>query len=64
MQFNFVVSSNERAVQTVAEHGIEVVGRLPEAFKHTKLGLVGRPGDVPPFIKGCMERCKKRPGWI
>jgi len=40
MQFNFVVSSNERAVQLWQSMGFEVVGRLPEAFKHTKLGLV------------------------
>ncbi|MFO1148148.1 MAG: GNAT family N-acetyltransferase [Alsobacter sp.] len=40
MQFNFVVSTNERAVALWASMGFEVVGRLPEAFRHPKLGLV------------------------
>jgi len=32
MQFNFVVSSNERAVRLWKSFGFEIVGRLPEAF--------------------------------
>lgn len=40
MQFNFVVSSNERAVRLWQSLGFEVVGRLPEAFAHPKLGFV------------------------
>jgi len=32
MQFNFVVSSNERAVRLWKSLGFEIVGRLPEAF--------------------------------
>jgi len=32
MQFNFVVSSNERAVRLWKGFGFEIVGRLPEAF--------------------------------
>jgi ribosomal protein S18 acetylase RimI-like enzyme len=40
MQFNFVVSSNERAVRLWQSMGFEIVGRLPGAFKHPKLGLV------------------------
>jgi ribosomal protein S18 acetylase RimI-like enzyme len=40
MQFNFVVSSNERAVRLWQSMGFEIVGRLPGAFKHAKLGLV------------------------
>jgi ribosomal protein S18 acetylase RimI-like enzyme len=40
MQFNFVVSTNERAVQTWQKSGFDVVGRLPGAFNHPKLGYV------------------------
>ncbi|MBS0474051.1 MAG: GNAT family N-acetyltransferase [Proteobacteria bacterium] len=40
MQFNFVVSSNERAVALWQGMGFAVVGRLPEAFDHPALGLV------------------------
>jgi L-amino acid N-acyltransferase YncA len=34
MQFNFVVSTNERAVRLWQSLGFEIVGRLPEAFLH------------------------------
>lgn len=40
MQFNFVVSSNERAVKLWQSLGFVIVGRLPDAFDHPKLGLV------------------------
>lgn len=40
MQFNFVVSSNESAVHLWQSLGFEVVGRLPGAFRHPRLGLV------------------------
>jgi ribosomal protein S18 acetylase RimI-like enzyme len=40
MQFNFVVSSNERAVRLWESMGFEVVGRLPAAFLHPTLGPV------------------------
>lgn len=40
MQFNFVVSSNDRAVRLWQKHGFEIVGRLPNAFLHPKLGYV------------------------
>lgn len=40
MQFNFVVSSNTRALETWLAHGFEVVGRLPGAFHHPALGFV------------------------
>ena len=39
-QFNFVVSSNERAVRTWTGAGFEVAARLPAAFDHPTLGLV------------------------
>lgn len=40
MQFNFVVSTNERAVRLWQSLGFEVVGRLPEAFHHPTKGFV------------------------
>ena len=40
MQFNFVVSTNERAVRLWQSFGFEIVGRLPQVFEHPKLGLV------------------------
>ncbi len=40
MQFNFVVSANERAVRLWESCGFEIVGRLPNAFAHPRLGYV------------------------
>jgi transposase/GNAT superfamily N-acetyltransferase len=40
MQFNFVVSVNARAVQLWQSLGFEIVGHLPKAFLHPKLGYV------------------------
>lgn len=40
MQFNFVVSSNERAVNLWKRHGFEIAGTLPKAFLHPTLGYV------------------------
>jgi ribosomal protein S18 acetylase RimI-like enzyme len=40
MQFNFVVSSNERAVRLWQSLGFDIVGRLPLAFKHPTQGYV------------------------
>jgi GNAT superfamily N-acetyltransferase len=40
MQFNFVVSTNERAAKTWLSYGFEIVGRLPGAFRHPQLGYV------------------------
>jgi ribosomal protein S18 acetylase RimI-like enzyme len=40
MQFNFVIASNERAVQLWQDCGFTIVGRLPDAFRHPKLGFV------------------------
>jgi ribosomal protein S18 acetylase RimI-like enzyme len=39
MQFNFVVSSNEGAVRLWQKHGFEIIGRIPNAFRHARLGL-------------------------
>lgn len=40
MQFNFVVSANESAVHLWQSLGFAVSGRLPEAFRHPRLGYV------------------------
>lgn len=40
MQFNFVVSTNERAVHLWRSLGFDIVGRLPLAFKHPTHGYV------------------------
>ena len=40
MQFNFVVSTNERAVKLWQGMGFEIVGRLPGAFEHPEHGFV------------------------
>jgi len=40
MQFNFVISSNERAVRLWQSFGFEIVGRLPSAFHHPTRGYV------------------------
>lgn len=41
MQFNFVVSTNERAIRLWESLGFEKVGRLPLAFDHPSIGYVG-----------------------
>src|SRR5262245_31260552 len=40
IQFNFVVSTNERAVRIWQDFGFQVVGRLPQAFQHPRDGYV------------------------
>jgi ribosomal protein S18 acetylase RimI-like enzyme len=40
MQFNFVVSSNERAVRLWQSLGFDITGTLPLAFEHPTLGFV------------------------
>jgi ribosomal protein S18 acetylase RimI-like enzyme len=40
MQFNFVVSTNERAVRLWRSLGFEIIGRLPGVFAHPGLGYV------------------------
>jgi len=39
MQFNFVVKSNERAVKLWKSLGFEIIGEIPEAFRHIENGL-------------------------
>jgi ribosomal protein S18 acetylase RimI-like enzyme len=40
MQFNFVVGSNTGAVRLWQSLGFEIVGTLPQVFRHPQLGLV------------------------
>lgn len=40
MQFNYVVSTNEPAVELYRKLGFAIVGTLPKAFRHRHLGLV------------------------
>lgn len=40
MQFNLVISTNERAVKLWQDCGFAIVGRLPGAFAHPTLGRV------------------------
>lgn len=40
MQYNFVVSTNEQAVRLWQKLGMEIVARLPKAYKHARLGYV------------------------
>lgn len=40
MQFNFVVSTNDRAIRLWQRFGFNVVGTIPQAFKHPVLGFV------------------------
>jgi ribosomal protein S18 acetylase RimI-like enzyme len=42
MQFNFVAATNEGAVRLWERHGFAIVGRVPGAFRHLRLG----PTDV------------------
>lgn len=40
MQFNFVLASNHGALHLWQKLGFEIVGTIPQAFDHPKLGLV------------------------
>jgi ribosomal protein S18 acetylase RimI-like enzyme len=40
MQFNLVLSSNTRAVTLWQRLGFDIVGTIPAAFDHPRLGLV------------------------
>jgi hypothetical protein len=41
MQFNAVVETNTAAVRLWLALGFEIIGTVPEAFDHARLGLVG-----------------------
>lgn len=40
MQFNIVVSTNERAIRLWKKLGFEIKGEIPGAFQHAELGMV------------------------
>ena len=40
MQFNFVIKSNQRAVHLWKSLGFAIIGEIPEAYRHSELGLV------------------------
>ena len=40
MQYNLVVATNEAAVRLWTKQGFGIVGTLPKAFRHARLGLV------------------------
>jgi ribosomal protein S18 acetylase RimI-like enzyme len=40
MQYNLVVATNEGAVRLWQKHGFDIVGTLPGAFRHPRLGFV------------------------
>jgi ribosomal protein S18 acetylase RimI-like enzyme len=40
MQYNFVVATNQRAIETWTSAGFVTVGRLPRAFRHPVEGYV------------------------
>ena len=39
MQFNFVVKTNERAVSLWKSLGFEIIGEIPDAYRHLENGL-------------------------
>lgn len=39
MQFNIVIKSNERAVKLWEKLGFQIIGEIPDAFNHRKLGF-------------------------
>ena len=40
MQYNLVVSTNVGAIRLWKKHGFEIIGTLPSAFQHQRLGFV------------------------
>lgn len=40
MQFNMVIKSNEAAVHLWKKLGFSIIGEIPDAFQHQRLGLV------------------------
>jgi ribosomal protein S18 acetylase RimI-like enzyme len=40
MQYNLVVATNKAAVSLWQKYGFEVIGILPKAFRHRRLGFV------------------------
>jgi ribosomal protein S18 acetylase RimI-like enzyme len=57
MQFNLVVATNERAIRLWKRLGFDVVGTLPGAFRHAKLGYV----DALVMFKTLVASARRRP---
>jgi len=51
MQFNFVISTNTRAIHLWNQLGFEIVGTLPGAFRHPEKGYV----DVYVMFRSLLE---------
>lgn len=41
MQFNFVVSTNQPAVKLWQSLGFDIIGEIPEAYRHPEKGFIG-----------------------
>lgn len=41
MQFNYVISTNQTAVKLWQSLGFDIIGEIPEAYRHPEKGLVG-----------------------
>jgi len=55
MQFNIVVSTNERAVRLWQFMGFRIIGRIPQAFRHPTEGLVEAFVYVSNTLAGLIE---------
>jgi L-amino acid N-acyltransferase YncA len=51
MQFNFVISTNTRAIHLWKQLGFKIVGTLPDAFRHSEKGYV----DVHVMYRSLLE---------
>lgn len=51
MQFNFVVATNERAIRLWDRLGFATVGRLPQVFRHQRLGFVDALVMFKPLVR-------------
>jgi ribosomal protein S18 acetylase RimI-like enzyme len=40
MQFNLVVKTNEKAIKLWLKLGFEIIGEIPDAYRHSELGYV------------------------
>ncbi|MCR9016798.1 GNAT family N-acetyltransferase [Aquiflexum gelatinilyticum] len=41
MQYNYVISTNQAAVKLWQSLGFDIIGEIPEAYRHPEKGLVG-----------------------
>jgi ribosomal protein S18 acetylase RimI-like enzyme len=50
MQFNLVVSTNTADIRCWRRNGFQIVGTLPEAFRHKQLGYVDALVMIQPLL--------------